>query len=100
VIQAQVPQAPGRAPGYAPGARQAQMQPQQPAQPDARLRIQRNDQPKLVETAVPVNPTDPIAMVNDEPITRAQLADECVVREGNKILETLIARKLIEQEIR
>ncbi len=89
-----------QAPAYAPALGQPAAPQQQGMPAQQKLRIPRNDQPRLVETAVPVNPTDPIALVNGEPITRAQLADECIVREGNKILETLIARKLIEQEIR
>ncbi len=47
-----------------------------------------------------VNPNDPIAVVNGEPITRQQLADEAVARKGEEILEGLIGRKLIEQTIR
>jgi foldase protein PrsA len=47
-----------------------------------------------------VNPNDPIAVVNGEPITRQQLADEAVARKGEEILEGLIGRKLIEQAIR
>ncbi|HWE38804.1 MAG TPA: parvulin peptidyl-prolyl isomerase [Isosphaeraceae bacterium] len=49
---------------------------------------------------VPVNPTDPIAIVNGERITRQELADECVARSGEKILADLINRKLIEQAVR
>jgi len=56
--------------------------------------------PSLKEVRVPTNTTDPIAVVNGEIITRQQLADECVARKGQEILETLIARKLIEQEIK
>jgi foldase protein PrsA len=51
-------------------------------------------------TRIPVNPTDPIAIVNNQVITRMQLADECVARKGEEILETLIARTLIEQALR
>jgi foldase protein PrsA len=47
-----------------------------------------------------VDPNEPIAVINGEPITRQQLADECVARRGEEILETLIARKLIDQAIR
>jgi foldase protein PrsA len=47
-----------------------------------------------------VNPNDPIAIVNGEPITRQQLADEAVARKGEEILEGLIGRRLIEQAIR
>jgi hypothetical protein len=56
--------------------------------------------PPLKLTALPVNPGDPIATINGEHITRAQLADECVARKGVEILETLIARKLIDQALR
>jgi foldase protein PrsA len=53
--------------------------------------------PKFQEVRVPTNTNDPIAIVNGQVITRQRLADECVAREGAKILETLIARVLIEQ---
>ncbi len=56
--------------------------------------------PKLEVKAVPVNPTDAIATINGEMITRQQLADECVAREGEKILDTMIARRLIEQAMK
>jgi parvulin-like peptidyl-prolyl isomerase len=58
------------------------------------------DGPRLQEVRVPVNTNDPIALVNGEIITRQQLADECVARKGAEILETLIARRLIEQAMR
>jgi foldase protein PrsA len=47
-----------------------------------------------------VNPSEPIAIINGEPITRQQLADECVAQKGAEILETLIARRLIDQAVR
>ncbi len=47
-----------------------------------------------------VSPNEPIALVNNEPITRQQLADECVAQKGSEILEMLIARKLIAQAMR
>jgi foldase protein PrsA len=50
--------------------------------------------------AIPVNPTDAIATVNSQAITRQQLADECVARKGQEILDTLIARTLIDQALR
>src|SRR5689334_1201626 len=34
---------------------------------------------------VPVKPSDPVAHVNGEVITRQQLADECVARKGEEI---------------
>ncbi len=58
------------------------------------------EEPRFEVKAIPVSPTDAIAYVNNEPITRQQLADECVAREGKKVLDTLIARRLIEQEMR
>ena len=70
-----------------------------PSQPASRLE-QVADGPRLQEVRVPTNTTDPIAIVNGEIITRQQLADECVARKGAEILETLIARRLIEQAMR
>ncbi len=55
--------------------------------------------PALQQTRVPVSPSDPIAVVNNQVITRQQLADECVAREGKKILDSLIHRSLIEQAL-
>jgi foldase protein PrsA len=49
---------------------------------------------------IPVNPSDPVAIVNGEVITRQQLSDECVARKGEEILETLMTRKLIEQALK
>ncbi|MGE3819251.1 MAG: parvulin peptidyl-prolyl isomerase [Isosphaeraceae bacterium] len=69
-----------------------------PAAPNAQAAPGQTPQFKM--TALPVNPTDPIAIINNEVITRAQLADEAVARKGEEILETLIARKLIEQALR
>lgn len=57
------------------------------------------EKPTLVRTEIPTNPSDPIAIINGTPITRGQLANECIVRKGEEILETLIARTLIDQEI-
>lgn len=49
---------------------------------------------------IPVNPNDPVAIVNNEVITRQQLSDECVARKGEEVLETMVSRKLIEQALR
>src|SRR5262245_58320980 len=57
------------------------------------------DVPGVKPVALPVNPSDPIAIVNNQPITRQQLADECVAKEGKKILDTMINRVLIEQAL-
>lgn len=51
-------------------------------------------------SVLPVNPNDPIAVVNGEPITRQDLAEECLARKGTEILDTMIARRLIEQSLR
>ncbi|AGA30524.1 peptidylprolyl isomerase [Singulisphaera acidiphila] len=56
--------------------------------------------PKLEMKRIPVNPDDAIATVNGQKITRQQLADECVARQGEEILETLVARTLIDQALR
>lgn len=56
--------------------------------------------PRLEVKAHPVNPTDPIAIINDEAITRQQLADEVIARKGKEVLETMIARALLDQAIR
>lgn len=98
IVLAQPPQAGARG-SYAPAVGQAPVA-QQPSAADSKIRMSRGEQPRLVQTAIPVNPTDEIALVNGEPITRAQLADECIVRKGQEILDTLIARKLIDQAIR
>ncbi len=55
--------------------------------------------PPLQKTRIPVNPSDPIAVVNNQVISRQQLADECVAREGKKILDILVNRTLIEQAL-
>lgn len=85
-----VPFARAQAPG------RASTTPTRPSQAPA----QAGDGPRLQEVRVPTNTTDPIALVNGEVITRQQLADECVARKGAEILETLIARRLIEQAMR
>lgn len=58
-----------------------------------------SDVPGVKQVALPVNPSDPIAIVNNQAITRLQLADECVAKEGKKILDTMISRTLIEQAL-
>lgn len=70
------------------------------ADPKTRLSAGGQESIRFEETAVPVNATDPIAIVNREVITRQQLADEAVARKGQEILDTLIARRLIEQALR
>jgi foldase protein PrsA len=56
--------------------------------------------PGLKPTAIPVNPGDPIAIVNNQIISRQQLADECVARKGKEVLQVLIHRTLIDQALR
>ncbi|MGC8641312.1 MAG: peptidylprolyl isomerase [Isosphaeraceae bacterium] len=72
----------------------------QSAQQTQPLRLDQLNGPIVQQTAVPVNPTDPIAIVNNQIISREQLADECVAREGKKILETLINRTLVDQALK
>ncbi|MFO0959672.1 MAG: peptidylprolyl isomerase [Isosphaeraceae bacterium] len=54
---------------------------------------------KLVPKEVPVSPNDPVAVVNGQVITRQQLADETVAREGKKVLEAMIAGTVIDQAV-
>lgn len=56
--------------------------------------------PTLTPTRHMVSPNEPIAIVNGEPISRQQLADECVVVKGEEVLDTLIARRLIDQALK
>jgi hypothetical protein len=58
------------------------------------------DAPPLKAAGIPVNPSDPIIIVNGQIISRQQLADECVARKGKEISELLINRVLVEQALR
>jgi len=58
------------------------------------------DVPGLTQTMIPHNPGDPIAIVNNQIISRQQLADECVARKGKEILDLIINRTLIDQGLR
>jgi parvulin-like peptidyl-prolyl isomerase len=78
-------------------AKKAEPAPKDQAPPTA---FSQSELPKLEMKAIPVNPTDAIATVNSQAISRQQLADECVARKGQEILETLIARTLIDQALR
>jgi foldase protein PrsA len=68
--------------------------------PRASVDLRQINVPPLQLKAVPVNPSDAAALVNGEAITRQRLADECVAREGKKILDSMINRTLIEQALR
>lgn len=57
------------------------------------------DVPGVKQVVLPVNPSDPIAIINNQVVTRQQLADECVAKEGKKVLDTMISRVLIEQAL-
>ena len=81
------------------GAQQAARPAVKTAAPVAATNAPANGQ-GLKTVMIPVNPTDAVAMVNGESISRQNLADECVARKGKEVLETLIARRLIEQAIR
>ena len=76
--------------------------PSETQQEDTRqpVRLDQLNVPGVQVTAIPVNPSDPIAIVNNQIISRQQLADECVARKGKEILETLINRTLIEQALK
>jgi parvulin-like peptidyl-prolyl isomerase len=78
----------------------AAAEPSKDQAPPASFRQSEIPSPTLKLDKIPVNPGDAIAIVNGEAITRAQLADECVARRGQEILETLVNRKLIEQAMR
>jgi len=73
-----------------------------PAPPPRSTPAEGNDAPapegKIVR--VPVNPTDAVAIVNGEVITRAQLAEEAFIREGEKVLDAMVSRKLIDQAMK
>ncbi len=53
--------------------------------------------PNVQFKAIPVNGSDAIALVNNIPITRQQLADECVAKKGKEVLDVMIRRAIIEQ---
>ena len=65
-----------------------------------KVNIKDIDQQGLSPARIAVQPTDAIAKVNDQEISRQQLADECLAREGKKVLELLINRTLIDQALR
>ena len=58
------------------------------------------DVPPVQPARIPVNPGDPIALVNGQIISRQQLADECVAQKGKEILAVMINRMLIQQALR
>ena len=68
--------------------------------PKPKVRLDQIDVPGLKQTAIPVNPTDAIAIMNGQIISRQQLADECVARKGKEILDTLINRDLVDQALK
>jgi foldase protein PrsA len=70
------------------------------SKPEPKVRLDQIDVPGVKPTAVPVNPTDAIATVNGQVISRQQLADECVARKGKEVLETLINRQIVDQALR
>ncbi len=72
------------------------------AKTSAKTKVHLNDidAPGLTAKQIPVNPSDPIIIINGQVITRQQLADECVARKGKEISELLINRILVEQALR
>lgn len=69
-------------------------------EPSKNASLEQLNTPRLKQIGVPVNPSDPVAVVNGEIISRQQLADECVARKGKEILETLMFRKMVDQATR
>ncbi|MEI7923087.1 MAG: parvulin peptidyl-prolyl isomerase [Planctomycetota bacterium] len=68
-------------------------------QADAQQQVDPNA-PKLKSTRIPSSPNDPVAIVNNQVITRQQLAEEAIARKGEEILDTLIARVMIDQALK
>ena len=62
-------------------------------------RLDQINVPGVKMVAVPVQPSDAIAVVNGRPITRQLLADEAVARKGKEILDTLINRTIIQMAL-
>lgn len=81
------------------GGRKAAAKPVKAPQSPAEEPIDQNV-PRLVETRLPTSPNDVVAKVNNQIITRQQLADEAVARKGEEILDTLIARVMIDQALK
>src|SRR5436305_15224520 len=48
----------------------------EPAEPTQPVRLDQINVPPVKMTAIPVNPTDPLAIVNGQVISRQQFADE------------------------
>ena len=84
----------------AAAAQQTNSKGQSASKSDARKPALKNEANGLVLKPQPVLPTEPIAIVNGESITRERLAGECVARHGKEVLDTLIHRLLIEQALR
>lgn len=81
--------------GFVPAKKKAKVEPKPAA--DQKDAMENNP---LQLKAVAVSPSSPIAMVNNHPITRQRLADECVAKYGKEVLDVLIARDIIDQALR
>lgn len=96
-----------QAQGFRFGSRAKQQQAKEAAAPapapaqnaDQPVRLDQINVPGVKMVAVPVQPTDAIAVVSGHAITRQQLADEAVARKGKEILETLINRQIIQNAL-
>ncbi|MDA7977874.1 MAG: peptidyl-prolyl cis-trans isomerase [Pirellulales bacterium] len=62
---------------------------------EAGAQPQRQSQPNAAED--PYKPVDPVALVNGEPVTRAELAADCIKAYGGDVLESVINKHLIYQ---
>src|SRR5438270_10025745 len=77
----------GASPAFAQPASQSKARGQAPAANPAPTADpnQASETPRLVPSAIPANPSDPICIINNQVITREQLAHECIVRKGEEI---------------
>jgi len=55
--------------------------------------------PLLLALVAAETPSDVVATVNGEPITRGELVNELIVRHGKAVLEDLIRQRAVEQEV-
>ena len=88
----------GTATGQQPAPTKAKAAPAPPPRATAADRDEPAAEGKVIR--VPVQPGDAVAVVNGEIITRAQLAEEAFIREGQKVLDAMISRKILDQAMK
>jgi parvulin-like peptidyl-prolyl isomerase len=79
---------------YAPAGSASGKPPEGKVKPATALERAKAPPPPSAATAPKKNPV--AAIVNNEPITREELADECLLHYGAEVLESIVNRKLIE----